>query len=241
MLDDNELKSLLFVDIETVAKYQNLKDIPDAEMQNLWVQQAKQSYSYQIKDGLTEAELWSSKAALHPEFAKIVVISMGYLVLENETTILKVKPLYGDNEVELLNSLSFVLSRPTPKIDHLVAHNGKKFDFPFLFKRYLINGLAVPELLKTIGKKPWELPNIDTMELWNCGFNGYYSSLDLLCKLFNSPVKRVLDSSKIHDTYYVENDLEKIAKHCVADVVAVAKVLLKIYGINRTINDLIVV
>jgi DNA polymerase elongation subunit (family B) len=65
----------------------------------------------------------------------------------------------------------------------LCGHNAKEFDIPFLARRMIINQIALPEKL-LFGKKPWEIPHLDTLELWKFGDYKHYTSLKLMCKYF---------------------------------------------------------
>jgi DNA polymerase elongation subunit (family B) len=102
--------------------------------------------------------------------------------LEGGDSGFKVKSYYGDNEAELLsNFASMVNGFSTRKSNlSLCAHNGKEFDFPYIARRMLINGLKIPDILNVAGKKPWEVKFIDTMELWKFGDIKHYTSLNLL-------------------------------------------------------------
>jgi len=113
----------------------------------------------------------------------------------------------------------------------LCAHNGKEFDFPFIGRRTLINGLQLPSQLDIAGKKPWEILHLDTMELWKFGDYKHFTSLDLLAHVFNIPSpKQDLDGSMVAKTYYEENDLNKIKEYCQNDVITIAQLLLKYKG-----------
>jgi 3'-5' exonuclease len=110
----------------------------------------------------------------------------------------------------------------------LVAHNGKEFDFPYLCRRMLINGISIPPILNTAGKKPWEVNHIDTMELWKFGDYKNYTSLNVLAKCFGIPSpKDDIDGSMVGHTYWQQNDLGRIAEYCKKDIVTTAQVLLK--------------
>jgi uncharacterized protein YprB with RNaseH-like and TPR domain len=113
----------------------------------------------------------------------------------------------------------------------LCAHNGKEFDFPYIARRMLINGIKLPEELDIAGKKPWEIAHLDTMELWKFGDYKHYTSLELLTAVFNIPSpKEDIDGSMIAETYYIKNDLQKIVEYCQRDVIAVCQLLLKYKG-----------
>nr|HPI71330.1 ribonuclease H-like domain-containing protein [Tenuifilaceae bacterium] len=110
----------------------------------------------------------------------------------------------------------------------LCAHNGKEFDFPYLSRRMLINGIKLPGLLDTAGKKPWEVNHLDTMELWKFGDYKHYTSLNLLAYTFGIPTpKDDIDGSQVADVYYNEKDLNRIVAYCEKDVLTVAQLFLK--------------
>ena len=48
----------------------------------------------------------------------------------------------------------------------MCAHNGKEFDFPFIARRMIVHRIALPKKLNLFGKKPWEVPHLDTLEMW---------------------------------------------------------------------------
>ena len=113
----------------------------------------------------------------------------------------------------------------------LCAHNGKEFDFPFLARRILINGLKVPRILDNAGKKPWEVKLLDTMELWKYGDYKNYTSLNLLAEIFGIPSpKEDIDGSMIYKVYWEDKDIERILKYNRKDVLTVAQVYLKFKG-----------
>ena len=111
----------------------------------------------------------------------------------------------------------------------LCAHNGKEFDFPFLARRMLINGLPLPKKLNLFGKKPWEIPHLDTLELWKFGDYKHYTSLKLLTHILGVPSpKDDIDGSQVAQVYYKENNLKRIVEYCQKDTIAVAQVLLRL-------------
>ena len=113
----------------------------------------------------------------------------------------------------------------------LCAHNGKEFDFPFIARRTLINGLKLPKLLDIAGKKPWDVKHLDTMELWRFGDYKNFTSIKLLAALFEIPTpKDDIDGSQVARVYYEEKDLERIKIYCQKDTLTVAQLLLKYKG-----------
>jgi 3'-5' exonuclease len=231
MLEKIKEENILFLDIETVGQAQDY-GLLDDRLKNLWAKKMQ----WQIeKDGKTPEELYE-KAGILAEFGRIVCISAGYMANKGETRTLRLKSYYGHDEKILLEHFSNLLENHFNKDKHqLCAHNGKEFDFPYLSRRMLINGLPLPKLLDVAGKKPWEVNHIDTMDLWRFGDYKHYTSLDLLAAIFKIPSpKTEMDGSQVHKIYWQEGDLEKIAEYCQKDVITICKLFLKYKGIQQT-------
>jgi uncharacterized protein YprB with RNaseH-like and TPR domain len=110
----------------------------------------------------------------------------------------------------------------------LCAHNGKEFDFPFIARRMIIHQIVLPKKLNLFGKKPWEVPHLDTLELWKFGDYKHYTSLKLLTHVLGVPSpKDDIDGSEVAKVYYQENNIERIVTYCEKDTIAVAQILLK--------------
>jgi 3'-5' exonuclease len=199
----------------------------DEQGKILWDKKA----SYLIKESDKIEDVYQ-RAGIYAEFGKIVCISVAFFYSQKNTTYLRVKSFYGDNEKDLLTDFQSLLNKWSEKKNSfLCAHNGKEFDFPFIARRMLINGIKLPTILDVAGKKPWEVQFLDTMELWKFGDYKHYTSLNLLAHIFNlkSP-KTDLDGSMVGKTYWEEKDLNKIVKYCEQDVLTVAQLYLKYKG-----------
>lgn len=71
----------------------------------------------------------------------------------------------------------------------------------------IINRIPLPNKLNLFGKKPWEIPHLDTLELWKFGDYKNYTSLKLLTQILGIPSpKDDIDGSKVRDTYYLEKE-----------------------------------
>jgi uncharacterized protein YprB with RNaseH-like and TPR domain len=115
----------------------------------------------------------------------------------------------------------------------LCAHNGKEFDFPYMARRGLVHGLELPPVLQLQGKKPWEIPHIDTLQLWKFGDYKNYTSLELLAQLFGIPTpKDDIDGSMVGRVYWEEQDLDRITQYCRKDVITTGKVFLRLNGME---------
>ena len=217
MLDQTKPEDILFLDIETVPVVYNYADLKP-ETKKLW--DAK--YKHHAPE---TPEVHYVKAGVFAEFAKIICISVGYL---KEKTF-RLKSFYGDDEIKLLIEFSELLNKHySNKGSQLCAHNGKEFDYPFMARRMLINGLPIPSKLDMAGKKPWEVNLLDTMELWKFGDYKSYTSLNLLAHVFGIPTpKDDIDGSDVSRVYYEEKDLKRIVTYCQKDVLTVAQLLLR--------------
>ncbi len=225
----NELRDILFLDIETVGMTESHSQLSE-RFKTQW---ARKASFLKKQENQTDENLFSERAGIYAEFGKIIVIAIGkYVENENGTLGLKTKYFAHDDEKTLLTEFKLMLDKADSRTK-LCAHNGKEFDFPFLSRRMLINEISLPSLLNLSGKKSWEVPHLDTMEMWKFGDYKHYTSLDLLLALFNIPSsKGVMDGSKVNQVYYHEKDLKKIAEYCVNDVVAIAQLYLKMKGLK---------
>ncbi|MFT6871579.1 MAG: hypothetical protein ACJAVN_000580 [Roseivirga sp.] len=221
-----DIHNILFLDIETVPVYRSFDELPD-RFQSLWIKKAK---FLRDTDDRTPQELYE-RAGIYAEFGKIVTIAVGYFVpQETEVLNFRIKAFANHDEKALLEDFSVLLNEHfnTQKV-RLCAHNGKEFDFPYMGRRMLINQLPIPEPLNLSGKKPWEVPHIDTMELWKFGDYKHFTSLDLLAALFDvESSKDDIDGSQVYKVYYQENNLERIAKYCKRDVMVLAQVFMRL-------------
>ena len=227
MLIDIKIKNILFLDIETVPCSPSFEDL-NITFQNLWTEKT----AWQRKEEYTPAEFYKLKAGVTAEFAKIICISVGYLFTKKNENHFRIKSFYGDDEKQIITDFNELLNSQFSKKQHqLCAHNGKEFDFPFIARRTLINGLKLPALLDIAGKKPWEVNHLDTMELWKFGDYKHYTSIKLLAALFNIPTpKDDIDGSKVAGVYWNDKDLDRIKKYCQNDTLTVSQLLLKYKG-----------
>lgn len=235
MLEKIHLNNILFLDIETVPQEENF-DRLDSEMQTLWDQKTQ----YQRREEFTPEEFYE-RAGIWAEFGKIICISVGYFTNKNDIRHFRVTSFFGD-EVQILKDFSSLLSNHYNGAQHLLCgHNSKEFDIPFIARRMVINGIKIPQKLNLFGKKPWEIPHLDTLELWKFGDYKHFTSLKLLTKILGIPTpKDDIDGSQVAQVYYVEKDIDRIITYCEKDVIAVAQVFLKFRREDLLVDDEIV-
>ena len=160
MIEKINLNNILFLDIETVPETANFSEL-DSDMQALYEQKTQ----YQRKDDFSAEEFYD-RAGIWAEFGKIVCISVGFFVIKGDARNFRVTSFFGE-EPKLLKDFNNLLNNHFNGPQHLLCgHNAKEFDIPFLARRMIINGIAIPDKLNLFGKNPGKL-RIWTP--WNCG------------------------------------------------------------------------
>jgi uncharacterized protein YprB with RNaseH-like and TPR domain len=235
MLDNIRIEDVLFLDIETVPAVQAFGFL-EPKMQALWEKKSKQFRTPDQAPG----EVYE-RAGIYSEFGKIICISVG-LVKEKNPFRLRLKSFFGEDEKAILSDFSAMLVKfcKTNREAILCAHNGKEFDYPYIARRMVINGLVIPEILDNSGKKPWEVKLLDTMDLWKFGDYKNYTSLELLTSVLGiSTPKDDIDGSMVAGVYYNEKDPERIVRYCEKDVLAIARVVLRFMNLPGIQEDMI--
>jgi len=226
MLNNLKLSQFLFLDIETVPEIYAYDELPEIKKALF-----NKKVQYRIKDDQTERDLYN-QAGIWAEFGKIIVISVGFFVKDDGSEF-RIKSFANNDETIILNDFSKLLhSKYFQRKDLLLcAHNGKEFDFPYIARRMLINSIAIPKQLSVFGKKPWETPFCDTMEMWRFGDYKHYTSLALLTNILGVPSpKSDIEGKDVARVYYEENNLPRIKTYCEKDVIAIAQIMLRYMG-----------
>jgi predicted PolB exonuclease-like 3'-5' exonuclease len=228
MFDSICTEDILFIDIETVPQYPKLEEAPE-NLQHLW---DKKSCSLRTEDQRA-ADIYE-KAGIYAEFGRIICISVGAVHQKDGKKCYRVKSYCDSDERKLLYEFNSMLEvftcNPKKKI---CAHNGQEFDYPYIARRTLINGLTLPKILDIAGCKPWEIKDrmLDTLQMWKFGDYKSYTSLDLLCAVFNIPTpKDDINGSEVAKVYYEDNNLERIVRYCEKDTLALANLMMRYKG-----------
>jgi len=212
MINKLNLEDILFLDIETVPETQHFSELSDVK-QDLWSLKSK----YQRNE--LSAEEFYDRAGIWAEFGLIVCISVGYFKINGDNRQFRTTSFYGE-EIKILKDFKNLLET---HYNHprklLCAHNGKEFDFPYIARRMIIHNIPLPEKLNLFGKKPWEVPHLDTLELWKFGDYKSYTSLKLLTNVLGIPSpKDDIDGSEVYRVYYEENEVDRIIIYCEKEV-----------------------
>lgn len=223
MLQKINLENILFLDIETVPLQPSF-ELLSAENQEMFANKT----AYQRREGIAVEDFYE-RAGIWAEFGKIVCISVGYFLHKNGERQFRVTTFFGEEKQLLQDFANLLESHFTAPNIQLCGHNIKEFDLPFIARRMIINQLNIPEKINNMGKKPWEINHLDTLELWRFGDYKHYTSLKLLAHILNIPSpKDDIDGSQVGKVYYEENDIDRIIIYCEKDVVTVAQIILRL-------------
>lgn len=225
MIHKLNLENILFLDIETIPETQHFSDLEKSK-QELWEQKSQ----YQRKDEFTAEEFYP-RAGIWAEFGNIICISVGYFTFQDDKRTFRTTSFSG-KEIKILKDFKTLLISHFSQAKHLLcAHNGKEFDFPYIARRMIINSIELPYKLNLFGKKPWEVPHLDTLDLWKFGDYKSYTSLKLLTNVLGIPSpKDDIDGSEVYRVYYEEENIDRIITYCEKDTIAVAQIFLRLRG-----------
>lgn len=236
----DELKNMLFVDIETASSHSDWESYTDSlesnsNMGKWWSEKCDfiRKDRADLKD-LSDGEMYQSEAALYPEWGRIICISIGQIrVDENENMKFAAKTFYEGDEKQIIEDFNETLKKIFFKIPNikLVGHNVRGFDIPYICKRSIVNGVAIPRQLHMQKIKPWESCLLDTAEIWKFGgWNG--AKLGVICELIGIPSpKEKMEGGEVGREYYKGN-IDKIVEYCERDIKATANVMLKMSGLE---------
>jgi len=224
------LTKFLFLDIETVGCESNWENF----------KKNKKELSFQfehIQDNLRKRfpeesdtpidQLFVNRAALVPEFLKIVCVSVAFVMDDGKV---KLQSFHSEDEGKLLQDVQKLLNRTGDLGFFLCGHNVKGFDIPTLAKRMMMYGLEPPKLLPSYDTKPWEIKAIDTKDIWQYGGYGQFASLELMCVCMGveSSKNTEITGNKVHEAYWIDKNIEGIVKYCEKDVVVLIELIKKL-------------
>jgi hypothetical protein len=233
MYTPNELSKMVFFDLETAPEFESLDSlaIHKPKMAELWSKRCEYLRSrFEENKDLTDEELYATKAALTPEFARIVCASFGRIGYKDGEANVVMKSYSSTSEIAILEGIEKVFNNfATMKF---VGHNIKRFDVPMMCKRLLINDRPLPKGLQIQNLKPWEMPFIDTSELWSFGaWQESFASLELLVTSIGLDTpKSDIRGEEVGQVFWKEMDIQRITEYCQRDVLATIQALLKLSG-----------
>lgn len=227
------LDKILFIDIETVGIE---SDYPTLEKKNPKLAELFSNYESWFKKRFPEDadvtldQLFQTRTALVPEFARIVTVCLGIV---DQSGKFKTTVFSDENERSLLIELRKTLFKCGELGYFLCGHNVKNFDIPMMAKRMIINNILPPKIFPTYDTKPWEVKAIDTRDVWQYGQYASISTLDLMCGVMGveSSKSDEMDGSRVHEVFYKEKNIDKINIYCEKDVKVLYEVVKKLQNL----------
>lgn len=233
------ITKILFIDIETVGCCPNL-DVCETLNTKLYEQfikyfnwfQKRFPEDFENNKNITQNEIFLKRSSLVPEFAKIVCVSVAF-VMDNGDV--KKQTFSNEDEGVLLKDVQKLLDRCGNLGFYLCGHNLKNFDIPMLAKRMIVNDLMPPSILPSYDTKPWEIKAIDTKEIWQYGSYSSIGSLDLLCSTMDIQTSKdgEITGDKVHKAYWEDRKLDEISEYCEKDVLVLIEIIKKFKNLKK--------
>jgi uncharacterized protein YprB with RNaseH-like and TPR domain len=223
-------EKLLFIDIETATGVSGY-DALDETWQSLWDERVGRMPMSEQEP----AVLYEQRAGVMAEFSRIICISIGYFSMGDAPSFRVRSYAQADEKKLLLQFLEETSIFFKNGIRYFAGHNIREFDIPFICRRLMVNGLAVPLYLNFQQVKPWDVPVVDTFQLWRFGDYKNFTSLKLLSAVLNVPSpKDDINGSMVGKLYWQGDarqrleSLKRITRYCEKDIVATANVFLRL-------------
>lgn len=165
-------------------------------------------------------EKYNTEGMLHWEVAQL--ISFSVKVADKVVT----KTVFErDDEGSLLVALKKILDHDSVVNGVLVGHNILWFTIPFLAKRFAVNNIPLPQVLRIGGKKPREVMMKDTMLMWRM-WGWRTTGLSVLMNLFGMEDTR--EPSEVVSKMFHNKEYHKLTNRSKESVENVEKIYNKL-------------
>ncbi len=224
-----ENQAVLLLNLQTVAQCAHYEEM-DSVGQALWMEKNALWLQQQAIDPV---ESYVKYGAIQAEFGRVAALGMGFASIRSGVlTQWHTAVFQQSNEADLLQS--FLDKLPSSGRYSLCAHNGREFAYPYLCRRLLANGMAIPSALQIQGKRPWEVSHLeDTFVLWQFGDRKNYTPLRVLCwalgvKMAAAPISE----KEVYACYYEQRDDTKIKALVEAQLINTVRVYARLKGFS---------
>jgi len=227
---NHPIESLLFFDVETVRKVEEVTE--GTPLYEAFVYKMRYSEEAQRKDfnEYNVKALYADKAALYPEFGKIVCITVGKIVEGNKIALHTFND--ADEKVILVKFNAFLLDRVTkdPKLV-MCGLNIKFFDLRYIYIRSVVHQVKpVKGHIDLTGLKPWEVKTCDITDIWK-QTSSYNAPMPAIAECLGLPSPKLdIDGSQTSDVYYKEGEVgvQRISRYCERDVFTTANIVMRL-------------
>lgn len=227
-----QLRKLLFFDIETCGQYPDIESLIRSrgqEAADVFEKKIKRLHNGASWTGDIAAD-YKNNVSLFPEFGRIACVSYGVWSPDG----IQVITVNDESEYNLLKKIANLFYKAGINGLLPTGWNIKNFDVPWLVRRMLIQGITVPVILSSYGKKPWEMSIFDLKDYWKSG-----SSLDVTFEeaaygMGIPTPKDDIDGSEVHSVFWgtTPGGIERISTYCEKDVktmIILAEKIVNIY------------
>ena len=212
--------NLFYFDIETVGQYKDLESLKTNDRKGYDLFMKKYEKSSWINETSTPEEAYFRYAPIASPYGKIVCISFGYFHEKSEEGY-TINSISNVNEEQLMKEIQSLFVKVSKKHLVLSGFNINGFDIPFIVHKLNKYNIVVPNVLKIYGKKPWEIHSFDLFNEYKSNYSTYkfMPSFDEVCYELGVPSpKNTIDGSKVHTTFWDDDDLPTIVDYCEGDV-----------------------
>ena len=145
MLENIKIDDIIFLDIETVPKTHNFKNLNVYE-QELW---EEKKGKHRTEEDTIE-NYYFNNAGIFAEFGRIICISVGWTAEDGMFQGFELRSFAGDEEKLLLKDFCAFLIKRASQNKSLVlsGHNIREFDVPYICRRLIMNDMKFPTILK---------------------------------------------------------------------------------------------
>ena len=181
------MKKFLYMHLETEAMEYG------AQIGDLW----SKKISFLPADEQPSA--WDDLAGKYAGFSKITAIHLGYF---NGAGVAAEKsigedPIMAEREI-IKRAMKLIQDSRKVGYKYLAGYDIIDKQIPFLLKRMMVHGIAIPQWLDLRKLKPWEVAMDDIMRMWQCGSKKDYPSLDELWHTFEIEYRGIHGIMELH-------------------------------------------
>jgi len=162
-------------------------------------------------------------ASIHPDFGKIICISLGYI---GEAEEIHLKSLAGEDEFQILNEFNSIIANHNGIYIH---YNGLNFDIPFIIQRMTYYRLAPAGRTIANLRRYSADPHLDIMMLYYNWDLSRALPLGILAELHELPSpKGELSGEKVYDAYQ-RGEWDRIVRYCEFDTATTLNLWRKLF------------
>ena len=234
-IKSTNVEDLIFFDIETARK--NKKLDPKSKEFELFQWSLRDRDTLKLPTKKDTADTYNLKAALKPQFNRIVCITVGFV----KKGVIYLKTLKGDQK-DIIRDFYDILNSQPKMVP--AGYNIIGFDMPVVRLKAFEEGVEINirESLIDSQKKPWNLTDsfLDVMDVLK-GSYFYPMSMDDACYMagVSSPKEGDIKGAEVSNAFY-DGKIDEICEYCERDVEACIKLFLKVQGNGYEIKETVI-